>query len=358
MFPEAGGSSSFARHAFNELVSFFAGWALSLDYILTIAISAFFVPHYLSTFPGLAGLNHNPGDIFGGLIVIVALAGLNIRGLGESAKLNFILAIVDLSTQVLLVGVGAVLVLDPSLLIHQVHLGKVPSWHELIFALSLAMLAYTGHRDSVEHGRGGNRPRQAGSQGGEPGGARRAWRVPGDLDDRAVGAARNGGTGASAPIPDLARRRRSRWLPERPGARDRLAPGAARHRAHGRPVLRGPARRHDPVHRHQRGHDRDLAPVVVTIRTSPAARDLLAAARALSHALVHDRVLLGTCRHSRAVREYKRTGQPLLVRRAALLHGRAHLGDRACASRSPTGRDPTGCRGTCAFAAPRSRSQP
>jgi APA family basic amino acid/polyamine antiporter len=144
MFPEAGGSSSFARHAFNELVSFFAGWALSLDYILTIAISAFFVPHYLSTFPGLSGLNHNPGDIFGGLIVIVALAGLNIRGLGESAKLNFVLAIVDLSTQILLVGVGAVLVLDPSLLIHQVHLGTVPSWHELIFALSLAMLAYTG----------------------------------------------------------------------------------------------------------------------------------------------------------------------------------------------------------------------
>ncbi|HEU0251074.1 MAG TPA: amino acid permease [Solirubrobacteraceae bacterium] len=144
MFPEAGGSSSFARHAFNDLVSFFAGWALSLDYILTIAISAFFVPHYLSTFPGLSGLNHNPGDIFGGLIVVVALAALNIRGLGESAKLNFILAIVDLSTQVLLVVIGAFLVLNPSLLVHQVHLGTVPTWHELIFALSLAMLAYTG----------------------------------------------------------------------------------------------------------------------------------------------------------------------------------------------------------------------
>src|SRR3984957_11849037 len=87
MFPEAGGSSSFARHAFNEFISFVAGWALSLDYILTIAISAFFVPHYLSTFPGLGSLNHNPGDIFGGLIVVVALAALNIRGLGESAKL-------------------------------------------------------------------------------------------------------------------------------------------------------------------------------------------------------------------------------------------------------------------------------
>ncbi len=144
MFPEAGGSSSFARHAFNELVSFFAGWALSLDYILTIAISAFFVPHYLSAFPGLGGLNHNPDDIFGGLAVVIVLAALNIRGLGESAKLNFVLAIIDLSTQILLVAVGAVLVFDPSLLIHQVHLGRVPSWHELIFALSLAMLAYTG----------------------------------------------------------------------------------------------------------------------------------------------------------------------------------------------------------------------
>ena len=59
MFPEAGGSSSFARHAFNEFVSFFAGWALSLDYILTIAISAFFVPHYLGAF--WPALRHPPG---------------------------------------------------------------------------------------------------------------------------------------------------------------------------------------------------------------------------------------------------------------------------------------------------------
>jgi basic amino acid/polyamine antiporter, APA family len=144
MFPEAGGSSSFARHAFDDVVSFFAGWALSLDYILTIAISAFFVPHYLSAFPGLHALKHNPDDIFGGLIVVVLLAALNIRGLGESAKLNFVLALLDLSTQLLLVCVGIVLMLNPHLLVHQVHLGSVPSWKELIFALSLAMLAYTG----------------------------------------------------------------------------------------------------------------------------------------------------------------------------------------------------------------------
>ncbi len=144
MFPEAGGSSSFARHAFDDVVSFFAGWALSLDYILTIAISAFFVPHYLSAFPGLGALKHNPDDIFGGLIVVALLAWLNIRGLGESAKLNIVLALLDLSTQIMLACLGFVLVLNPHLLISQVHLGSVPSWKELIFALSLAMLAYTG----------------------------------------------------------------------------------------------------------------------------------------------------------------------------------------------------------------------
>ena len=50
MYPEAGGSSSFARHAFNELVSFIAAWAQMLNYMITVAISAFFVPHYLGVF--------------------------------------------------------------------------------------------------------------------------------------------------------------------------------------------------------------------------------------------------------------------------------------------------------------------
>src|SRR5213076_1143500 len=68
-FPEAGGSASFARHAFNELASFGAGWAQMLNYIITIAISAFFVPHYLSIF--WAPLMQNPWDIIGGAVVIV-----------------------------------------------------------------------------------------------------------------------------------------------------------------------------------------------------------------------------------------------------------------------------------------------
>src|SRR5213592_3734135 len=158
MFPEAGGSSSFARHAFNEVASFIAGWALTLDYIITVAISAFFVPHYLGAF--WPALNHNPGDIIGGIAVIALLAALNIRGLGESAKLNLVLAVVDLATQVLLVVVGAVLVLDPALLVHQVHLGTAPTWSQLIFALSVAMVAYTGIETVYRPPRGRGRARE------------------------------------------------------------------------------------------------------------------------------------------------------------------------------------------------------
>src|SRR5260370_18953971 len=103
MYPEAGGASSFARHAFNEVVSFFAGWALTLDYILTIAISAFFVPHYLSAFPGLHGLTHNPGDIIGGPITVVVLGAPNNPRPGEAAKPNFLLATAALATPLRLV---------------------------------------------------------------------------------------------------------------------------------------------------------------------------------------------------------------------------------------------------------------
>ena len=142
MFPEAGGSSSFARHAFNELVSFFAGWGLTLDYIITVAISAFFVPHYLAAF--WPALGHGPWDVFGGAAVIVVLAALNIRGIGESTKVNVFLAIADLFTQVALVVLGVILVLDPSRLVEQVHLGVAPSYGQLVFAISISMIAYTG----------------------------------------------------------------------------------------------------------------------------------------------------------------------------------------------------------------------
>jgi basic amino acid/polyamine antiporter, APA family len=142
MYPEAGGSSSFARHAFNELVSFIAAWGQMLNYTITVAISAYFVPHYLAVF--WSPLGHGPGDIIGGAVLIGALALLNIRGSQESAKLNLILAIADLATQVVLVGIGVVLVLSPQVLVDNIHLGVAPTWSDFALGIAVGMIAYTG----------------------------------------------------------------------------------------------------------------------------------------------------------------------------------------------------------------------
>ena len=141
-FPEAGGSASFSRHAFDELVSFTAGWAQMLVYVVTVAVSAFFVPHYLSIF--WEPLNTNPWDIVVGAIVIVVLVTLNVVGVQEAAKLSISLAVVDFATQVLLVIVGFALVLSPEVLVDNVHWGVAPTWSNLAIAIPVAMLAYTG----------------------------------------------------------------------------------------------------------------------------------------------------------------------------------------------------------------------
>jgi APA family basic amino acid/polyamine antiporter len=143
MYPEAGGSSSFARRAFNELVSFFAAWAQMLNYTITVAISAFFVPHYIG---GLfwEPLRSAPGDIIAGAVVIAVLALVNVVGVKESAGLNILLAVIDFLTQLLLVVVGAVLVLSPETLVENVHLGEAPTWTNFILAIPIGMIAYTG----------------------------------------------------------------------------------------------------------------------------------------------------------------------------------------------------------------------
>ena len=144
MFPEAGGSSSFARRAFNEFWSFFAAWGQMLNYTITIAISAFFVPHYIG------------GDHVG---AAAPLAGRHHRrhrrrrrscrrstssASKESAGVNVLLAVVDFCTQLLLVVVGAVLVLSPDTLVNNVHLGVAPTWKNFLISIPVAMIAYTG----------------------------------------------------------------------------------------------------------------------------------------------------------------------------------------------------------------------
>ncbi len=141
-YPEAGGSSSFARHGFNELVSFGAAWAQMLNYIITIAISAFFVPHYLSIF--WEPLKDNPWDIIVGIAVILVLVVLNVVGIQEAANLNILLAVIDFATQLLLVLLGFYLIFNIDVLRDNVHWGVAPTWSNFAIAIPVGMIAYTG----------------------------------------------------------------------------------------------------------------------------------------------------------------------------------------------------------------------
>jgi APA family basic amino acid/polyamine antiporter len=141
-YPEAGGSSSFARHAFNELVSFGAAWAQMLNYVITVAISVIFVPHYLSIF--WEPLRTTPWDVIVGIALTWLLVGVNIVGIQEAAKLNVLLAVLDFATQLLLVLVGFFLIFSPHVLSSNIHWGVAPTWSAFALAIPVAMIAYTG----------------------------------------------------------------------------------------------------------------------------------------------------------------------------------------------------------------------
>ncbi len=142
MYPEAGGSSSFARRAFNEFWSSMTAWGQMLNYIITVAISAFFLPHYLGIIwePLLTA----PGDIIFGVGVVVFLAVVNVVGSREAAGLNVVLAVADFATQVLLVVVGFFLVLSPETLVENVDFGVAPTVSDFLIAIPVGMVAFTG----------------------------------------------------------------------------------------------------------------------------------------------------------------------------------------------------------------------
>ena len=144
MYPEAGGSSLFARRAFNELWSFFTAWAQMLNYIITIAISAFFAAHYAGRFTW-DGFKEAPGDIAFAAGAVALLALVNVRGVKDAVTVNLVLAVVDFLSQVAIVALGVFLVLDPDVLVDNISFfGETPTLTEFLLAIPIGTVAYTG----------------------------------------------------------------------------------------------------------------------------------------------------------------------------------------------------------------------
>ncbi len=139
---ERSGSTVFARYAFNELVSFIAGWAVLLDYVILIAVTCYSATHYLRVFWHPLG---SRGGSLGLAIVFIAVVVLmNIRGIGwrRSWRVTAIVA-GDLCLQGLIVVLGLILFFNPHKLLNPIHLGSAPTWSGLIFALTVVAISFT-----------------------------------------------------------------------------------------------------------------------------------------------------------------------------------------------------------------------
>jgi len=140
--PEAGGSASFARHAFGNTAGFIAGWALMLSYIVTISISAFTIPPYLGFFWEPFKASPIIGT-FASMGIVFFLMAVNVVGIRETSFINIGATLIDILTQVSLVVIGFVLLFNPTVLIHRI-LDNWPSPGNLVLGIALATIAYTG----------------------------------------------------------------------------------------------------------------------------------------------------------------------------------------------------------------------
>lgn len=161
IYHDVGGSASFCRHAFNDLISFIAGWGLLLDYIVTIAISAFTVGPYLSSF--FPVLTQASGQVIFAILLIVVLFWINFFGVKQSAKMSFVLMAATIAVQAGIIVVGLVYAKDIWRVFSQLAIGVKgamwsPSWDEFIKGTAMAMVAYTGIESIAQLGAETKRP--------------------------------------------------------------------------------------------------------------------------------------------------------------------------------------------------------
>jgi basic amino acid/polyamine antiporter, APA family len=155
---ETGGAATFVRVAFNDLAGFMTGWVLFLDYLIVIALSALFVPHYLGLALHIDAIARRPGDVIAACVVIAGIAVVRLVRRTRLYSVTIVVPVLDLVTQVLLVILGFALLFSGDALTRGLSLGTHPTWHDIAFALPLAMLAYTGLETVANYAEEARRP--------------------------------------------------------------------------------------------------------------------------------------------------------------------------------------------------------
>jgi APA family basic amino acid/polyamine antiporter len=142
--PETGGAATFVRRAFSDLAGFVTGWALFLDFLIVLALSALFVPHYLAAAFAAPTLSEDPWDAVVGCGIVALIAVVRVARRTRLHTGSLAIAVVDLVVQGLLVVLGIAFLLSPDALTEGLGFASGQDWEDLAFALPLAMLAFTG----------------------------------------------------------------------------------------------------------------------------------------------------------------------------------------------------------------------
>ena len=140
---ERGGSTVFARFAFNEFWSFVAGWAILLDYVILLAAAALSATSYLQAFWAQLGEGAIEAVLIIGILIYVAVR--NIRGFSSTRSRRIaILVVADIILQLALIGLGLIFLFEPGTITSSVDLGSSPTFQNLIVALGIATVVSTG----------------------------------------------------------------------------------------------------------------------------------------------------------------------------------------------------------------------
>jgi APA family basic amino acid/polyamine antiporter len=140
---ERGGATVLARYGFNELWSFVAGWAILLDYLILIALCAFATTDYAAVFWDRFAEGVPEFLLAAGVVVYVAI--VNLRGAGPRRyDRAALIVLADLALQLLIVALGLALLFEPDVLTHPARFAGTPPADDLLFAFTLAIIAFAG----------------------------------------------------------------------------------------------------------------------------------------------------------------------------------------------------------------------
>lgn len=146
LHPERAGSPTFARHAFDEVWSFVAAWALLLDSVLLTAAATLAATNYLEVVWSETSRGFVELALAAALLAFVTVRAVRGDAGGPAtrvARLAVVVAI-DLALQLLVVVLGLVLLSDPGSLADGLELGTSPEWQGVLFGLGAAMVVVTG----------------------------------------------------------------------------------------------------------------------------------------------------------------------------------------------------------------------